>query len=259
MNSFITNKKILLISIIFLSCVFTSCAQYQIGSEKYFSYFNTKVIVDCDMTLSEALAAVPEDCPDSVTKDLALIEVFYYSFDHRIHRGQILADYRHAEDIQAIFTVILRERFPIYGCIPIDHSSYVWKDFQTVPEGNTYSFHYRNIVFKKRLSYHSFGHAIDINPIINPFRKWGVVFPKGGTYDPEVPGTLHDDHPVVHAFASRGWHWGGNWRRKDYQHFQKPIKGDADIHIVKNPGIIRWPNRPDQENQGTERLFTTNP
>ncbi|MBN2435047.1 MAG: M15 family metallopeptidase [Spirochaetes bacterium] len=258
MNNFIS-KYIIFNTLFVCFALISSCAQYQIGSEKFFSQFSQRVIVDCDMTLNEALANVPEECPESVVDNLALIEVFYYSFDNRIHRGQILADYRHAEDIHAIFTVILRERFPIYGCIPIDHSSYEWVQFNTVPEGNSYSFHYRNIVYKNTLSYHSFGHAIDINPIINPFRKWGTTFPKGGTYDPQKPGTLYEEHPVVLAFKKHGWYWGGNWRRRDYQHFQKPIKGENDIHIVSNPGIIRWPNKQFSESDGSERYYTTNP
>jgi hypothetical protein len=31
---------------------------------------------------------------------------------------------------------------------------------------------------------------------------------------------IHAGDPVVRAFRSVGWRWGGNWRSlKDYQHF----------------------------------------
>ena len=31
---------------------------------------------------------------------------------------------------------------------------------------------------------------------------------------------IHAGDPVVSAFASIGWEWGGDWRSlKDYQHF----------------------------------------
>lgn len=215
--------------------------RYEVGSVTYVPHLNNRVVVDCDMTLGESLATLPEYCPSGVTDNLALVEVFYYSFDHTIHRGQVLMDYRLADDIQKIFAAMIDARFPLYGVIPIDHSAYSWDDYETVPEGNTYSFHYRKIAFKNKLSYHSYGQAIDINPILNPFRKWGVTFPPGGTYNPEEPGTLYNDHPVVKAFRRYGWKWGGDWKRKDYQHFQKPLKGEADIHTSQNPGTIRWP------------------
>ena len=38
------------------------------------------------------------------------------------------------------------------------------------------------------------------------------------------PGMLHDGDPVVTAFVTRGWSWGGHWRNPlDYQHFEMKI------------------------------------
>ncbi|MFW5808345.1 MAG: hypothetical protein ACOCWH_04745, partial [Spirochaetota bacterium] len=136
-------------------CAFTVCScqnrRYQVGTQEYMSHMNNEVIIDCDMILEEALANVPEDCPEMITKNLALVEVFYFSFDHRIHRGQLLIDYRLADDVHNIFAAMLDARFPLYGAVPIDHSSHNWDYYDTLPEGNTYSFHYRNIVFKQSL------------------------------------------------------------------------------------------------------------
>ena len=36
------------------------------------------------------------------------------------------------------------------------------------------------------------------------------------------PGMIEENGPVVRAFASIGWEWGGNWENlKDYQHFSQ--------------------------------------
>jgi hypothetical protein len=158
-------KKLILLAL--LASLFFACdnnKRYEIGSTAYIHQMRNEVIIDCDMTLKEALAEVPEDCPEDIKKNLALVEVYYYSFDQRIHRGQLLTDYRHAGDIHYIFAKMLEHKFPLYHVIPINHSSYEWSDFETVPEGNTYSFHYRNIVFKNQLSYHGYGQAIDFKP-----------------------------------------------------------------------------------------------
>jgi hypothetical protein len=36
------------------------------------------------------------------------------------------------------------------------------------------------------------------------------------------PGMIEANDPVVRAFASIGWEWGGSWQSlKDYQHFSR--------------------------------------
>jgi len=59
-----------------------------------------------------------------------------------------------------------------------------------------------------RLSMHSYGCAIDIDPVNNPLGKaWA---PNSGMIDMEV----------VRVFEDAGWTWGGRWHRPDCQHFQ---------------------------------------
>ncbi len=75
------------------------------------------------------------------------------------------------------------------------------------------------------LSHHSYGWAIDINPLQNPY-----VAPDGSVLrraaKPYVdrslrePGMIHAGDVVVRAFARIGWEWGGDWTTlKDYMHF----------------------------------------
>ena len=73
-------------------------------------------------------------------------------------------------------------------------------------------------------SEHSYGTAIDVNPLVNPYVIGGTVLPPTGAAfadrSLEAPGMIHDGDVVVEAFASHGWIWGGTWSSpKDYQHF----------------------------------------
>ena len=89
---------------------------------------------------------------------------------------------------------------------------------------NTSGFNYRTVTGGKKLSKHSYGFAIDINPVQNPYFKGKVVLPEGAIYNPSKPGTLTSDCVVVKTFIRLGWDWGGNWKSlKDYQHFEKVL------------------------------------
>ncbi len=184
-------------------------------------------IIDSHMTDTEAFDGLDPRCPQEIRDRQRLIEVTYYSFDGHIHQGQLVMDRALEDDIQAVFEVALRERFPMFSVIPISDRRFRkddrWSDDLSMGANNTSAFNYRLITGGKRLSNHAYGRAIDINPFQNPYIKGGVVFPPGATYDPSAEGTLTADHPVVRAFLRLGWEWGGNWTTlKDYQHFEKP-------------------------------------
>lgn len=164
--------------------------------------------------------------PESVVSTLELIEIEYYGFDDRLHRGQMVVHRQLAGEVREIFDRIRDMRFPIEMAIPIKVDL---PDNGTTMDtlNNTMSFHYRAIsTFKTdKLSYHSFGTAIDINPFQNPaILKSGRVIPEGAAYDPAAKGTLTRNSEVVKLFLSYGWEWGGSWRSlKDYMHFEKPL------------------------------------
>ena len=72
-------------------------------------------------------------------------------------------------------------------------------------------------------SNHAYGHAIDLNPVENPYIGCGRV------HDPASRPFVDRTRlrrgmvtpAVVRAFRSIGWGWGGDWtgRTKDYMHF----------------------------------------
>ena len=84
-------------------------------------------------------------------------------------------------------------------------------------------------------SNHSWGRAIDINPLTNPYVKGDLVLPPGGRAyldrTKSFPGSILRDSYIVRRFEGAGWTWGGRWSdRQDYQHFEKPLRtGSAAV------------------------------
>ncbi len=66
-------------------------------------------------------------------------------------------------------------------------------------------------------SYHNYGLAIDICLIVNDKTASWEVKP-----DHDGDG-ISDWMEVVHSFKMYGWEWGGDWKFKDYPHFQKTL------------------------------------
>jgi len=188
-------------------------------------------IVDSNITLSEALKKYT---PQEFKTRQRIIDVLYYSFDGRVHKGQIVIEERLVRDIREVFRIILDTRFPVKSVIPVSHSRFYKdgeynSDGQSMLSNNTSAFNYRVVTGGKKLSMHAYGFAIDINPVQNPYIKGSVVLPAGAIYNPYAPGTLTRNCPVVKSFKRLGWTWGGEWKSlKDYQHFEKVIDRLSD-------------------------------
>jgi len=95
---------------------------------------------------------------------------------------------------------------------------------------NTSAFNCRSIAGQPGVySEHSFGRAIDINPVQNPYITRSAIHPPaaarfatiGRSDDDRVPlGAIREGDIVVRAFARVGWDWGGRWPGpKDFPHF----------------------------------------
>lgn len=180
-----------------------------------------QIIIDSHMTLEESIKGTL--APDSIIKNLTILDVEYYSFDNKLHRGQLVIHKDLEQDIKEIFQIIKISKFPIEKVIPI--VKYDWSDNLSMEDNNTSSFNYRKVAGKNKLSNHAFGIAIDINPFQNPaVYNDGKISPKGSKYNIKVPGTIIKDSLIYNEFIKRGWNWGGEWNSlKDYQHFEKII------------------------------------
>lgn len=151
------------------------------------------IVVDSRQTFEEAIAGT--SAPDSIVRMLTLVDVEYYSFDGRLHRGQIVIHREAADDIRQIFREIKARKFPIQSVIPIKFDK-PGNGTSMDTLNNTYAFHYRpkNTFKTARLSSHAYGRAIDINPFRNPaVLRNDKILPSGGHYDPHMPGTITKD------------------------------------------------------------------
>lgn len=174
------------------------------------------VIIDSNTTLEDALSE--KEMPDEIRNSLALITFQYAGFDGLEHRGQLVVHKKVTKELEEIFKILLEKKFPIEKAVPV--SAYAWDDDASMADNNTSAFNYRLVHGTNQLSNHSYGLAVDINPALNPYvRRDGSVMPPGAQYDTSKPGTLTPE--IVSVFTTRGWEWGGDWERKDWQHFQK--------------------------------------
>ncbi len=183
------------------------------------------LVIDSEMTFEESIEGI--SIPPSIVNNLVLVDVFYYSFDGNLHKGQLLINKDVKQDILEIFEFIKESRFPIKKVIPI--VKYDWSDELSLADNNTTAFNYRFVSGTRIVSNHAYGYAIDINPMQNPYIRRNKVLPEGAVYDPDAPGTITRDSQLVKEFKLRGWSWGGDWKSvKDYQHFEKRIgKGSS--------------------------------
>jgi len=180
---------------------------------------NNSIIVHSNMKLEEAIFGTK--APKEIIDSLIIVDVEYYNFDKKLCKGQLVINYTLKEDILEAFELIKKLKFPIAKVIPI--VKYNWDDNKSMADNNTSAFNYRFIANTNRLSNHSWGRAIDINPFQNPaIYNDGKISPSGAKYDTDAEGTLTANSDIVKFFKSRGWRWGGDWTSlKDYQHFDK--------------------------------------
>jgi peptidoglycan L-alanyl-D-glutamate endopeptidase CwlK len=192
-----------------------------------------KPIIDSKMSKKEVFDGLDPKCPPEIRKRQKIVKVKYYSFDGKVHQGQLVIDKDLVKDIKIIFELALEIRFPIHSVIPVSHPDFRkngrWDDDLSMIANNTSAFNYREKTGGGSLSNHAYGRAIDINTVQNPYIKGSLILPPNGSFNPSAPGTLTADHPITKKFIELGWDWGGSWTRLlDYQHFEKPIKTTTD-------------------------------
>ena len=153
---------------------------------------------------------------------LRALEVSHFGFDGKVHTGRLVVAGEVAADIVEIMGRLFEARFPIERMEPVD--VYDGDDDLSMAANNTSAFNCRPVTGGSSWSEHSYGSAIDVNPLVNPYVVGATVLPpEGAVYAdryPDAPGMIHEGDVVVETFAAHGWVWGGTWSSpKDYQHF----------------------------------------
>lgn len=175
------------------------------------------LVIDSELTFEEATQG--SIAPESMIRQLVLLDVDYLSTDGKIHRGQVLTNKKIETHIRHMFNFMLENNFVVEKVIPI--VKYDWSDSLSMDDNNSSSFCYRNASYSK----HATGMAIDINPRFNPLR-WKKSDkpnqPEGAVLDTTVNGTFHPEHIVVKEFRRLGFRWGHTFSKYyDDHHFER--------------------------------------
>ena len=170
-------------------------------------------------------------CPVPLA-DLRYLSVLHHDGHGAVRRGELICHHSVAAELLSIFRELYAAGYPIEHMVLIDE--YGADDEASMRANNTSCFNYRQVAGSSTLSRHAYGMAVDINPLYNPYvrmrgRRLIVRPAEGRSYvernlQADNPYIIRADDAVVRAFGSRGWRWGGAWRRyKDYQHFDKTL------------------------------------
>ena len=159
--------------------------------------------------------------------DLDDIHVLHYDFNNRVQKGRLICNKKIGRKVLAVFQKLYDNAYQIERIRLID--DYNGDDDASMRDNNTSCFNYRKIAGSDKLSNHSFGLALDVNPLYNPYVKQTAV---KTIISPETaegyadrtrsfPHKIDKDDLAYKAFSEQGFVWGGDWNSvKDYQHFE---------------------------------------
>ncbi|MCM1494347.1 MAG: M15 family metallopeptidase [Bacteroides sp.] len=155
--------------------------------------------------------------------ELRYVHVLHYNLDHEVKEGELICNQLIAEDLVEIFQELFNQEYPIERICLVEE--YNGDDETSMRDNNTSCFNYRVIAGSSSLSNHSFGLAIDINPLYNPYVSGGFIQPAtGAAYTDrsgEFPYKIDREDLCYQLFTEHGFTWGGDWSSpKDYQHFE---------------------------------------
>jgi hypothetical protein len=211
-------KKIILMSLLM---TITSIASADAGENPVFSISPVPNHLTEDMTRKNIWN---EKCPVAISR-LKLLNLSYYDFEGNHHSdGKMIVIDTIAEKVLEVFKELHKRKFPIAKIKLMN--DYNGDDELSMADNNTSAFICREVTGGGRISLHSYGVAIDVNPIQNPYISIDnlqvKISPKeGANYINRTnirPGMVE---PVVDVFTSNGFIiWGGSWNDPvDWMHF----------------------------------------
>lgn len=170
-----------------------------------------------------------QENPNVALSDLAYLRMLYYGMDGNTYVGEMIVNQKIKEDVLSVFQKLYEERYPIERMVLVDE--YQGEDERSMDANNTSAFNYRTIAGSSKLSNHSYGMAIDLNPKYNPYVKQrgdGSILcqPESGRAyadrTKEFDYKIDENDLAYQLFTQAGFTWGGSWNSvKDYQHFEK--------------------------------------
>lgn len=161
---------------------------------------------------------------------LRYLRVLHRNTEGKTQLGEIVCNQSIANDLLDIFRKLYEAGYKIERITLID--DYNADDETSMRANNTSCFNFRVVSGTTKLSKHSQGLAIDINPLYNPYIHLnnGKVEPATGKpYAYHRANLRNVKVPIIDTkdlcyrlFIQHGFRWGGAWKTvKDYQHFEK--------------------------------------
>ena len=168
-------------------------------------------------------------CPVPL-EDLRYLRIKHIDFNGKDQMGEMIVHKEISDEVIDIFEALYDIDYPIYQMRLV--SDYKGSDWQSIEADNTSAFNCRKATGSKKFSKHSYGKAIDINPIENPYifrsgkssHKASAPYlkRKRSSQSTSQRAMLLPQDKAVQIFKKYGWKWGGDWSgMKDYQHFSK--------------------------------------
>lgn len=160
---------------------------------------------------------------------LRYLRIRYVDFDGNTQDGEMIVNKKIAKKTLKVFYQLYRIEYPIQRMKLIDE--YGADDEASMADNNTSAFNYRKVANSNKLSNHSLGLAIDINPRVNPYiTSYGIAPANSKVYRVRDASKcrgkyrdymIHRGDKVYQIFKKYGFSWGGDWKHsKDYQHFE---------------------------------------
>lgn len=168
-------------------------------------------------------------CPVPL-QDLRYLKIAYKDFHGRSQVGEMIVHKAVAPEVTKIFAELYAIGYPVRKMRLV--SDYKGSDWQSIEADNTSAFNCRKATGSKHWSKHSYGRAIDLNSIENPYvSRSGHISHKASQqyrkrshkkHTAADKAVLLKNDKAVRIFKKYGWKWGGDWSGvKDYQHFSK--------------------------------------
>lgn len=156
-------------------------------------------------------------------EDLRYLTLYHYDFDGHIQKGEMVCNKAIAHDLLVVFSKLFKIAYPINSIRLVD--DFNANDEASMEANNTSCFNYRTVAGTTKLSKHAFGLAVDINPLQNPWIPNGKVYPTTAVdyvdRTKDFPHKIDKNDACYRLMKAHGFSWGGDWKTKDYQHFQK--------------------------------------
>lgn len=171
-----------------------------------------------------------EDCPIHLD-DLRLLRILHWTETDRVQWGELIFHKGVVKEAQKAFAKLYDAKFPIHQIKPAHE--YNGSDDESMVANNTVAFSCRKSTVTQKWYEHSYGEAVDINPLWNPWVKGSKVLPEEAKpfadRNNQIPGMINEGDPIIEIMGKHGWIWGSQKTGiQSYQNFsrQNPIHED---------------------------------